>query len=46
MERPVLNESESITIRFSVTLQQVIDIDEKNQQIITNMWLKMVRNRL
>ena len=29
--RPVLNESSPIVITFGVTLQQIVDLDEKNQ---------------
>ena len=31
--RPVLNESSPIIITFGVTLQQIVDLDEKNQVI-------------
>lgn len=31
MERPVANESDSLKVEFSLTLQQIIEIDEKNQ---------------
>lgn len=42
LERPVANESEVLIVYFSLTLQQIIDVDEKNQNIITNMWLRLV----
>jgi len=41
LERPVANESEPIQISFGITLMQIIDVDEKNQLLLTNMWLKM-----
>ncbi|XP_046437588.1 neuronal acetylcholine receptor subunit alpha-7-like isoform X2 [Daphnia pulex] len=41
LERPVSNESDPIQISFGITLMQIIDVDEKNQLLITNMWLKM-----
>ncbi|XP_023241909.1 neuronal acetylcholine receptor subunit alpha-7-like isoform X3 [Centruroides sculpturatus] len=41
LERPVANESEPLLLSFGLTLQQIIDVDEKNQQIITNIWLKL-----
>ncbi|XP_075591814.1 neuronal acetylcholine receptor subunit alpha-7 isoform X3 [Dermatophagoides farinae] len=44
LERPVANESEILDVYFSLTLQQIIDVDEKNQNIITNMWLRLEWN--
>ncbi|XP_051922149.1 neuronal acetylcholine receptor subunit alpha-7-like isoform X1 [Hippocampus zosterae] len=41
MERPVANDSESLTVHFSITLMQVMDVDEKNQILTTNIWLQM-----
>jgi len=41
LERPVANESEPIQISFGITLMQIIDVDEKNQILLSNMWLKM-----
>ncbi|KAM4600366.1 neuronal acetylcholine receptor subunit alpha-7-like, partial [Polymixia lowei] len=41
MERPVANDSQSLTVRFSFTLMQVVDVDEKNQILTTNAWLQM-----
>lgn len=41
LERPVLNESEPLILSFGLTLQQIIDVDEKNQLIITNIWLTL-----
>lgn len=39
LERPVLNESDPVVVNFGITLQQIIDVDEKNQIISTNVWL-------
>ncbi|XP_078315737.1 neuronal acetylcholine receptor subunit alpha-7-like isoform X1 [Crassostrea virginica] len=41
LERPVANESKPIIIKFGITLQQIIDIDEKNQILYSNIWLQM-----
>ncbi|XP_036929511.1 neuronal acetylcholine receptor subunit alpha-7-like isoform X4 [Acanthopagrus latus] len=41
MERPVANDSQTLTVQFSFTLIQVMDVDEKNQIITTNAWLQM-----
>ncbi|XP_076443929.1 acetylcholine receptor subunit alpha-type acr-16-like [Babylonia areolata] len=41
LERPVVNESEPVDVRFGITLQQLIDVDEKNQVMNTNIWLQM-----
>ncbi|XP_014203486.1 acetylcholine receptor subunit alpha-type acr-16 [Copidosoma floridanum] len=44
LERPVQNESESLRLSFGLTLMQIIDVDEKNQLLITNLWLKLEWN--
>uniref|UniRef100_A0A8C7YG12 Neuronal acetylcholine receptor subunit alpha-7-like n=1 Tax=Oryzias sinensis TaxID=183150 RepID=A0A8C7YG12_9TELE len=41
MERPVANDSQALTVHFSYTLIQVMDVDEKNQILTTNAWLQM-----
>ncbi|XP_014616022.1 PREDICTED: neuronal acetylcholine receptor subunit alpha-7 isoform X2 [Polistes canadensis] len=41
LERPVANESEPLEVKFGITLQQIIDVDEKNQILTTNAWLKL-----
>ncbi|XP_069392753.1 neuronal acetylcholine receptor subunit alpha-7-like isoform X2 [Paralichthys olivaceus] len=41
MERPVANDSQTLTVQFSFTLMQVMDVDEKNQILTTNAWLQM-----
>ncbi|XP_074105099.1 nicotinic acetylcholine receptor alpha7 subunit isoform X1 [Cotesia typhae] len=44
LERPVFNESEPLPLSFGLTLMQIIDVDEKNQLLITNLWLKLEWN--
>ncbi|XP_046403892.1 neuronal acetylcholine receptor subunit alpha-7 isoform X3 [Ischnura elegans] len=44
LERPVSNESEPLEVKFGLTLQQIIDVDEKNQLLITNIWLSLEWN--
>ncbi|XP_064092160.1 neuronal acetylcholine receptor subunit alpha-7-like isoform X30 [Macrobrachium nipponense] len=41
LERPVDNETEPVVVTFGITLQQIIDVDEKNQLLVTNTWLKL-----
>jgi len=41
LERPVANESEAVVLKFGLTLQQIMDVDEKNQIISTNLWLNL-----
>ncbi|XP_076641331.1 nicotinic acetylcholine receptor alpha6 [Halictus rubicundus] len=41
LERPVANESQPLEVKFGITLQQIIDVDEKNQILTTNAWLKL-----
>ncbi|XP_037079691.1 neuronal acetylcholine receptor subunit alpha-7-like isoform X7 [Pollicipes pollicipes] len=41
LERPVANESLPITVKFGLTLQQILDVDEKNQLLISNTWLNL-----
>ncbi|KAJ8005029.1 hypothetical protein DPEC_G00142400 [Dallia pectoralis] len=41
MERPVANDSHPLTVRFTYTLLQVMNVDEKNQILTTNAWLQM-----
>ena len=38
-ERPVLEESDPVELQFGIDLQQIIDLDERNQLLQTNMWL-------
>eukprot|EP00066_Takifugu_rubripes_P022148 XP_011611414.1 PREDICTED: neuronal acetylcholine receptor subunit alpha-7 [Takifugu rubripes] len=41
LERPVLNDSAPIVVELGFTLRQIIDVDEKNQVLITNAWLQL-----
>ncbi|XP_051926123.1 cholinergic receptor, nicotinic, alpha 11 [Hippocampus zosterae] len=41
MERPVGNDSHPLTVTFSLSLIQIVDVDEKNQVLTSNMWLRM-----
>lgn len=42
--RPVLDESHKIDLRIGLKLSQIADIDEKNQIMTTNVWLRQVTN--
>jgi nicotinic acetylcholine receptor len=44
LERPVVNESDALLLNFGLTLQQIIDVDEKNQILTTNIWLNLEWN--
>jgi len=41
LERPTLNESLSVPLSIYLDLQQLIDLDEKNQILTTNIWLTL-----
>uniref|UniRef100_A0AAR2LTN2 Neuronal acetylcholine receptor subunit alpha-7 n=1 Tax=Pygocentrus nattereri TaxID=42514 RepID=A0AAR2LTN2_PYGNA len=41
MERPVANDSQPLTVILSLSLVQIMDVDEKNQVLTTNIWLNM-----
>jgi len=41
LERPVYNDTDAINLTFGLTLQQIIDVDEKNQILTTNIWLNL-----
>ena len=38
-ERPVQNENRPVELQFNISLQQIIDLDERNQLLKSNMWL-------
>ncbi|XP_058381389.1 neuronal acetylcholine receptor subunit beta-3 [Diceros bicornis minor] len=38
--RPVLNSNDTIKVYFGLKISQLIDVDEKNQLMTTNVWLK------
>ena len=42
LERPVANESDPVLLKFGLTLQQIMDVDEKDQIMMTNVWLNLV----
>nr|XP_023023892.1 neuronal acetylcholine receptor subunit alpha-7-like [Leptinotarsa decemlineata]AJZ68868.1 nicotinic acetylcholine receptor alpha 6 [Leptinotarsa decemlineata] len=44
LERPVANEPKPQQIKDGLTLQQIIDVDEKNQILTTNAWLNLEWN--
>ncbi|XP_070543505.1 neuronal acetylcholine receptor subunit alpha-7-like [Ptychodera flava] len=41
-ERPVANESLPIEIKFGLTLQQILDVNERDQILTTNVWLRFI----
>lgn len=41
--RPVGNNSEKLTVYMGVKLTQILDVDEKNQIMTTNVWVRQVR---
>uniref|UniRef100_A0A8D2IWN9 Neuronal acetylcholine receptor subunit alpha-7 n=1 Tax=Varanus komodoensis TaxID=61221 RepID=A0A8D2IWN9_VARKO len=41
LERPVGDDAQPITIHFTLSLLQILDMDEKNQVLTTNVWLQM-----
>ena len=40
--RPVLNHSEMIKVYYGLSLIQILDLDEKNQVLQTNVWSRYV----
>uniref|UniRef100_K7FRV9 Cholinergic receptor nicotinic alpha 7 subunit n=1 Tax=Pelodiscus sinensis TaxID=13735 RepID=K7FRV9_PELSI len=41
LERPVMNDSQPLIVELQLSLLQIIDVDEKNQVLITNAWLQL-----
>uniref|UniRef100_A0A8C1F1F6 Cholinergic receptor nicotinic beta 3 subunit a n=1 Tax=Cyprinus carpio carpio TaxID=630221 RepID=A0A8C1F1F6_CYPCA len=37
--RPILHNNDTITVRFGLKISQLVDVDEKNQLMTTNVWL-------
>ncbi|MBN3326159.1 ACHN3 protein, partial [Atractosteus spatula] len=37
--RPVQHSNDTITVRFGLKISQLVDVDEKNQLMTTNVWL-------
>ncbi|XP_050522326.1 acetylcholine receptor subunit alpha-type acr-16-like isoform X6 [Daktulosphaira vitifoliae] len=44
LERPVANESEPLQLNLALMLMQIIDVNEKDQLLVTNMWLRLEWN--
>ncbi|XP_034015674.1 neuronal acetylcholine receptor subunit alpha-7-like [Thalassophryne amazonica] len=44
LERPVHNDSHVLRVEFSITVRQIIDMDERKQILTTSMWLNMFWN--
>jgi hypothetical protein len=42
-ERPVENESDSVGVVVGMSLQQILDLDEKEQVLKCNGWMDYVR---
>ncbi|XP_069924727.1 neuronal acetylcholine receptor subunit beta-3 [Oryctolagus cuniculus] len=38
--RPVLHSNDTIKVHFGLKISQLVDVDEKNQLMTTNVWLK------
>ncbi|XP_040103636.1 neuronal acetylcholine receptor subunit alpha-4 [Oryx dammah] len=38
--RPVANISDAVLVHFGLSIAQLIDVDEKNQMMTTNVWVK------
>ncbi|KIH45350.1 hypothetical protein ANCDUO_24609 [Ancylostoma duodenale] len=42
LERPVANASQPLVVKIKMFLQQILDVDEKNQLVSLNAWLSYV----
>jgi len=40
--RPVFNQSETIQVNYGLSLIQILEMDEKNQVLTTNVWSRYV----
>ncbi|XP_032362747.1 neuronal acetylcholine receptor subunit alpha-2-like [Etheostoma spectabile] len=40
--RPARNIADVVIVKFGLSIAQLIDVDEKNQMMTTNVWLKQV----
>ncbi|XP_048584034.1 neuronal acetylcholine receptor subunit alpha-10 isoform X2 [Nematostella vectensis] len=38
--RPVLNQSQAVSAKFGIALKEVLDMDERNQILTTNVWVR------
>ncbi|AWP01253.1 putative neuronal acetylcholine receptor subunit alpha-7 [Scophthalmus maximus] len=41
LERPVSDDTQVLTVNFGLSLMQIMDVDEKNQVLTTNIWLQL-----
>uniref|UniRef100_A0A8D0AL70 Cholinergic receptor, nicotinic, alpha 4b n=1 Tax=Sander lucioperca TaxID=283035 RepID=A0A8D0AL70_SANLU len=44
LSRPVENTSDTVLVHFGLSIAQLIDVDEKNQMMTTNVWVKQEWN--
>ncbi|XP_077418972.1 neuronal acetylcholine receptor subunit alpha-7-like [Vanacampus margaritifer] len=44
LERPVVNENLTLNVDVGIFLSQIMDVDEKNQVLTTNIWLHLSWN--
>ena len=42
LERPVENSSDPLVVKVRLFLQQIVDVDEKNQMVQVNAWIRYV----
>jgi len=40
--RPVFNQSDTIKVKYGLQLIQILEMDEKNQVLTTNVWSRYV----
>ncbi|KAM7450867.1 hypothetical protein ABFA07_001558 [Porites harrisoni] len=41
-ERPAVNDSDAVTVILGLTLNQIVDVDEKNQILTTSAWVRQI----
>ncbi|CAF4273560.1 unnamed protein product, partial [Rotaria sordida] len=41
--RPLKKSSEAVVVKLGISLTQILDIDERNQIMTTNIWLDQVK---
>ncbi|KAM9341815.1 neuronal acetylcholine receptor subunit alpha-4b [Pholidichthys leucotaenia] len=44
LSRPVRNSTDTVLVHFGLSIAQLIDVDEKNQMMTTNVWIKQEWN--
>jgi hypothetical protein len=44
LERPVQDEMQQLNVSIGMSLQQIVDVDEKKQTILFSGWLDMVKS--